>query len=115
MAWLNRENVLSWGLAFVAGWFGVNEILSPGDWVVFAPPFLGTGSLALGLVTLHGVVLSVCALLLALNYYRRVAGAVLALVFVEVIAGLVYSSGLSDIAVRDIGLFAVSLALALRP
>src|SRR5665213_252588 len=92
----NPENIFSYALGFVVAWFGLNEIFAPQEWVVFAPPFLGTGALAVSLVVMHGIVLTSCALLLFFNLYRRIAAAILALVFLEVIVGLVTQTGLSD-------------------
>lgn len=106
------EHILSYALGFVAAWFGLNEVLAPQEWVTFAPPFLGTGGFAVSLVVVHGVVLTSCALLLFFNSYRSVAASVLALVFVEVVVELVLQTGLSDIAVRDIGLGGMSVGLA---
>lgn len=108
----NPEHVLSYALGFVAAWFGVSEVLSPQDWVTFAPPFLGTGTVALGLVILHGIILVSCALLLFFAVKRRIAAGVLTLIFLEVVVGLITQTGLSDIAVRDIGLGGMSLGLA---
>ena len=105
------ENIFSYALGFVVAWFGLNEIFAPQEWVAFAPPFLGTGSLAVDLVVVHGIVLTSCALLLFFKVYRRIAAAILALAFVEVVLGLLTQTGLSDIAVRDIGLFGLSLGL----
>lgn len=107
------ENVLSYVLGFVVAWFGLNEILAPQEWVAFAPPFLGDGTLAINLVVIHGIVLASCALLLFFNIYRRIAAAILALIFAEVIVGLVTQTGFSDIAVRDIGLCGMAIGLAL--
>ena len=107
------ENVFSYALGFVVAWFGANEILAPQEWVAFAPPFLGDGNLAASLVAIHGIVLVSCALFLFLKLYRRIAAAILALIFVEVVIGLVMQTGLSDIAVRDIGLCGLSVGLAL--
>lgn len=109
----NPENILSYTLGFVVAWFGLNEVLVPQEWATFAPSFLGSGTLVIGVVVLHGVILTSCALLLFFNTYRRVAAAVLALIFVEVIIGLVMQTGLSDIAVRDIGLCGMAIGLAL--
>lgn len=109
------ENILSYALGFVVAWFGLNEILAPQEWVTFAPPFLGDGTFALSLVVIHGVVLAGCALLLFFGIYRRIAAAILALVFVEVTLGLMTQTGLSDIAVRDIGLCGLATGLALLP
>ena len=106
------ENILSYALGFVVAWFGLNEILAPQEWVTFAPPFLGDGTLAISLVVVHGIVLASCALLLFTNTYRRYAAALLALIFLEVIVDLTTPTGLSDIAVRDIGLCGMSTGLA---
>ena len=106
------ENIFSYALGFVVSWFGLNEILAPQEWVAFAPPFLGTGTLAVSLVVVHGIVLVTCAVLLFFKFYRRIAAAILALVFVEVVIGLVTQTGLSDIAVRDIGLGGMATGLA---
>ena len=107
----NPENIFSYALGFVVAWFGLNEIFAPQEWVTFAPPFLGNGTFAVSLVVLHGVVLASCALLLFSNTYRKLAAAILALVFMEVVIELVTQTGLSDIAVRDIGLCGMSLGL----
>ncbi|MDR3572158.1 MAG: hypothetical protein P4L81_08330 [Candidatus Pacebacteria bacterium] len=108
----NPENILSYALGFVVSWFGLNEIFWPQEWVTFAPPFLGDGTLAVSLVVLHGIVLASCALLLFTDTYRRYAAALLALVFLEVIVDLTTQTGLSDIAVRDVGLCGMSTGLA---
>ena len=107
--------VLGYALAFVVAWFGMNEILAPQEWTTFAPPFLGEGPLVTGLVVAHGIVLAACALMLVFRVYPRIAAGVLVLIFAEVILGLVTQTGLSDIAVRDIGLLGLSLGIALRP
>ncbi|HAO64704.1 TPA: hypothetical protein DCQ44_01850 [Candidatus Taylorbacteria bacterium] len=108
----NPENIISYALGFVVMWFGLHEIFSPQDWVVFAPPFLGDGTFTISLVVIHGIVLVSCALLLFLNIHRRIAAIILTLVFIEIIITLVTQSGLSDIAVRDIGLCGMALGLA---
>lgn len=109
----NPENVLSYALGFVVAWFGLNEIFAPQEWVTFAPLFLGTGTLAVALVVTHGIVLTSCALLLFFKAYRPVAAGILALIFAEIIVNLVTQTGLSDIAVRDIGLCGMSIGLML--
>jgi hypothetical protein len=107
------ENVLSYALGFVVAWFGLNEIFAPQEWVTFAPPFLGTGQFAVSLVVIHGIILGSCAALLFFKFYRHIAAGILALIFVEVIIDLVTQTGLSDIAVRDIGLCGLSFGLML--
>ncbi len=111
--WVNAPNVLSYFLGFVVLWFGVGEIMSPQNWIAFVPDFLGNGQLATIAVLLHGLVLSACGLLLIFNYYRRLAAAVIGLLLVEIIINLYAQAGLSDVAVRDIGLLGMAIALAI--
>jgi hypothetical protein len=108
------SRIVSWGLAFVVIWFGINEIISPRDWVAFAPAFLGSGGLALFSVFLHGTVLCACGLLLVFNHYRRLGAFILVLLLTEIIILLWIEGGLSDIVVRDIGLWSMALALSLK-
>src|SRR3989344_1681351 len=111
---LNRENVLSYFLAFVALWFGYNEVTAPSDWVGLVPEFLGSGNALVYLVFTHGVVLILCAMALVFNFHRRAAAGVLGLVLLGIVGALVMKGGVSDVAVRDIGLFGMALALWLR-
>lgn len=113
MKWLNRNSILSFFLAFVLAWFGIHELFTPVDWVVFVPSFLGGGSLATASVTIHGIVLIVCALMLIFDYHRRLASGIVAIMFAEIIFTLLKSSGLSDVAVRDIGLLGMAIANSL--
>jgi hypothetical protein len=107
--------ILSWSLALVLFYFGLNEIISPQNWIAFAPAFVGTGTLAVILVTLHGIVLAAVGVMLVLNYYRRVASAVLVLLFIEITANLILQGGISDIAIRDFGLLGAAAALFCMP
>jgi len=111
----NPSNILSYALGFVVAWFGLHEIFSPQDWVAFAPPFLGDGTMVLGLVVLHGVVLTTCAILLVVNFHRKIAAGILTLIFIEVVIGLLSQTGLSDIAVRDVGLGGMAMGLVFLP
>lgn len=107
-----RDNVASVALAFVLFWFGAEELHSPANWTVFVPKFIGSSSLAVHLVTVHGAVLCLAAAMIVLNYGRRVAAAVVSFLILEIIIDLIISAGLSPIAVRDIGLFGLALSLA---
>ncbi|MDE2030753.1 MAG: hypothetical protein KGI58_00635 [Patescibacteria group bacterium] len=108
---MSPENILSYAIGFVVVWFGLHEMFNPQDWVTFAPPFLGDGALANNLVVLHGIILTSCGILLFINSYRHVVSIILSLVFIEIILTLVTQTGLSDIAVRDIGLFGMAISL----
>ena len=101
------------GLAFVFGLFGIDKIVHwplhilwlgwiP-NWLTFVPQnvFL----IALGIVEI------IVALLLLVNRFVRLA----ALACAAFLAGVVFSFGINEYAVRDIGLIAMALALALMP
>ena len=105
--------VISYALAFVVIWFGVNEIFTPGDWAAFVPAFLGTDAFATFLVVVHGLLLIAAGLALAFNFYRRIGAALLTLMLAEIIVSLLVNSGLTDIVARDIGLLGMAVALAL--
>jgi len=107
--------ILAWSLAIVLFYFGLNEVLSPQDWITFAPAFLGTGSLAISLVILHGILLSTTGVALVVNYYRKLTSAVVALLLFEILANLITQSGFSDIVIRDIGILGAAIALFFMP
>jgi uncharacterized membrane protein len=114
MSKFNRENVLSYFLAFVVIYFGVNEILSPEKWLTFVPKFLGTGDMITYMVMGHGILLLLCGLGLVLNMYRRFAAILLFLMLADVVFNLYASDGFSSIVVRDIGLAGMALGLSVR-
>lgn len=105
-------NILGIGLALVLIWFGLSEMLSPQDWAVFLPDFLKSFSFANSLVIIHGAVLTILAVMIAVNWGRRAASALIAFMLAEIVANFIITSGVSDIAVRDFGLFAAALSIA---
>lgn len=111
---LNQTNIIAYALAFVVLWFGLSELFAPKDWVGFAPVFLGEGTLALALVVVHGITLSLCGLMLISNFYRRVAAAVLVIIFTEIVIDLIIGGIATDIVVRDIGLWGMAVALVIK-
>ena len=111
---LNRENILSYALGFVVLWFGINEVMNPAAWSVFVPEFLGTGEWINTLVLLHGILLIISGLGLIFNFYRRLFAGIVAILLLGVIFSLISVSGLDEIAVRDIGLLGIAIALALK-
>ncbi len=103
--------ILAWSLAIVLSYFGVSEIFSPQDWTAFAPAFLGTGNLVIALVITHGILLSMAAAALILNYHRKIMSAAVILLLLEIVANLVVQSGFSDVVIRDIGLLGAAISL----
>ncbi len=114
MSKLNRENILSLFLGFVVIWFGIQEVTNPEDWTVFIPSFLGNIMAATTLVTIHGIILIAAGLSLGLGWHRRLAAGIIALMLASIIVTLFSGEGLSEIVVRDIGLFGAALALSMR-
>lgn len=106
---LNAELILSWFLAFVVLWFGLNEVFFPQNWVGLIPNFLRDFGVLL--IIIHGVVLASCGIALVLNFYRKIAALIIALLILEIIINLLIISGLSDIVVRDIGLLGMAIAI----
>ncbi len=102
--------VLRLGLAFVFGWFGVDKFLNVQAWYGWIPSWLTFVPQNPFLYVL-GVVEVIVALFLLLNKYVRFASITCAAFLV----GVVLSFGINEITVRDIGLIAMALALALMP
>jgi hypothetical protein len=113
-----RHMAMRLGLAFVLGWFGVQELRSPSEWAVFVPSFVGNISpLAVNdLVLIHGffLLLACCSITAGLLY---LPGCLLAMgLLAEILFGLWWDGGgISDLVIRDVGLFALAGALAIDP
>jgi uncharacterized membrane protein YphA (DoxX/SURF4 family) len=114
MSKINQKVILSLALGFVVIWFGINEIMHPASWTAFAPSFLGEGSLVYNLVIIHGFVLIISGISLILGFNRRFFALILSLMLLDIIITLIYNSGLEEIAVRDIGLFGMAIALMMK-
>jgi len=114
MSNLNRGTILSWFLAFVVVWFGVNEVLHPASWASLVPDFTRVIATASQLVSIHGILLILLGLALIFDYHRRVASGVISVMILFIIAGFLSDGSLSPVAVRDIGLFGMALALSFR-
>jgi hypothetical protein len=102
------------GLGFVMAWFGVQELRSPGEWTVFVPSFVGGMSpVSLNdLVLVHGFLLLLAGAAVVLGLFY-LFGALLAVgLFLEIVFGLWYDGGLSDLVIRDIGLLALAVAVS---
>ncbi len=108
---LNTEIILSFFLAFVVLWFGINEILYTQDWIGLVPGVLKNAFPVNFLVLFHGMTLTVCGLALVFNIYRKIAAAVIAFLLLEIIINFLFVSGLSGVAVRDIGLLGMAIAI----
>ncbi|HEY4494018.1 MAG TPA: hypothetical protein VJB95_01125 [Candidatus Paceibacterota bacterium] len=109
-----KELVLAWFLGFVVLWFGYKEVTGPNSWTAMIPSFLGVeGQMAVNLVMAHGIILILSGLALVFNFHRRIAASVIALLILAIVGNFLMTGGLSAVAVRDIGLLGMALALAL--
>ncbi len=112
-----RHMAMRLGLGFVMGWFGVQELRNPAEWSVFVPSFVANLS-PVGLndlILLHGffLVLAACLVVVGLLY---LPGTLLGMALMaEIVFGLWWDGGVSDLVIRDIGLFALAGALAIDP
>jgi uncharacterized membrane protein YphA (DoxX/SURF4 family) len=105
--------VLRIGLAFVFGIFAVDKIFQAPlhvAWFAWIPPWLSFIPQNLFLYGL-GAVEFVLALMLIGGKFVRLA----ALACATFLLGVVLSFGINEITVRDIGLIAMALALAMLP
>ena len=102
--------LLRLGLAFVFGWFGVDKFLNVDAWYGWIPFWLDFVPETQFLYAV-GVIEVILAFFLLINRYVRLA----ALVCAAFMIGIVVSFGINEITVRDIGLIAMALALALFP
>ncbi|MBP9711982.1 MAG: DoxX family membrane protein [Candidatus Pacebacteria bacterium] len=114
MSKFNRENVLSYFLAFVVIYFGVSEISSPEKWTAFVPKIIASGDMLTYLIVGHGILLLLCGLALIFNFYRRFAAMLLVLMLLDVVWSVYTTSQFGSTFVRDVGLLGMALALSFR-
>ena len=98
-------------LGLVLAWFGYHELVRPGEWTGYVPVISPSSSLAIVLVLAHGWVLLVLAVALVAGIAPRIAAAVAALAMLEIIISLTVSGGLSDLTLRDLGVFGLAVCL----
>lgn len=98
-------------LGLVFAWFGYHELVDPRLWTGYVPVVPATSTASLVLVLVHGVVLFVLAVALVVGVAPRAAGAVGALLMVEIVVSLGVT-GINDIVVRDLGVLGLAIAVA---
>jgi uncharacterized membrane protein YphA (DoxX/SURF4 family) len=101
-----------WLLALVLGWFGVHELQHPQLWTGYVPGVSATSSAAAALVVVHGWLLSVLAVALAVGVLPRLAAAVAGVLLLEIVLGLLFMHGLSDTSMRDFGVLGLAVMVA---
>ncbi len=101
--------LLTLGLAFVFGWFGIDKIVTPLNWIGWIPGWMD-GFLGMDLIAwtkLIGVAEIVFAAGLFIPWVKRYVSALVMLHLIAVIA----VTRFSEIGIRDIGLFFMAAAL----
>ncbi len=97
-------------LGLVMLWFGYHELLLPGEWTGYVPVVSQSSSLAIILVLAHGWVLLVLAAALLAGIAPRAAAAIASLLMLEIVISLAVT-GLSDTALRDVGVLGLAVCL----
>ena len=97
-------------LGMVFAWFGYHELLQPGQWTQYVPIASESSSLAIIAVLAHGWVLLVLAAALLAGIAPRVAAAIASVLMLEIVIALM-ATGLSDTALRDVGVLGLAVCL----
>jgi uncharacterized membrane protein YphA (DoxX/SURF4 family) len=98
-------------LGLVFAWFGYHELADPRLWTGYVPVVPATSTASVVLVLVHGAVLFVLSAALVVGIAPRAAGAIGALLMVEIVISLGVS-GINDIVVRDVGVLGLAVAVA---
>ncbi len=98
-------------LGVVFAWFGYHELLQPGQWTQYVPVISESSSLAVILVLAHGWVLLVLAAALVAGIAPRASAALASLLMLEIVIWMAVT-GLSDTALRDVGVLGLAVCLA---
>jgi uncharacterized membrane protein YphA (DoxX/SURF4 family) len=97
-------------LGVVMLWFGYHELLLPGEWTGYVPVVSESSSLAIILVLAHGWVLLVLSAALLAGVVPRAAAAIASVLLLEIVIALA-ATGLSDTALRDVGVLGLAICL----
>ena len=104
-------------LGFILAWFGVQQVLNPSEWTDFIPAIISGHSpiAAVDLILLHGIFLLVAATGIILGLFFVGSCLMAAGIFFEIILVLLLNGNNGSLIVRDVGLLALAIALALDP
>jgi len=106
-----RKYLVISGISLTFFIFGIWELINPQYWSAFVPSFLARIISNLVLVKIHGIILIFLALWLIVGFYRKIGAILSSLLLLEIILSLLFSSGFSDIVVRDLAIFLFSVSL----
>ncbi len=98
----------------VMGTFGAWELLAPSQWTEYVPPIPAARLEAVPLVLAHGWILFVLAAAAWINFLPGVTAWLAVAMLTEVVAGLLWGTGISATIIRDVGVLALALVWALE-
>jgi len=101
-------------LGLVLAWFGYHELIQPALWTGYVPVLASTSAAAVVLVLAHGWLLLVLAVALIAGIVPRLAGAIAALLLLQIVITLTVTAGLSDLTLRDVGVLGLAVCLTGR-
>lgn len=104
--------IARFGALFLFLTFGVWEIVVPDYWIGFVPSFVAKSFNVLLLVKIHGIVLSVIgAGIFFSRKYSRLFAILAVVMMIQVVVSLWFTSGFSDLFVRDIAILIFTISL----
>ena len=104
------NKILRYGLGVTILWFGINQLISPNEWVGYLPGWAFAQSLISTtiLVYINGLFETITGLMLITNQYTKIVSILLSLHMILIIFHL----GYNDLAVRDFGILVGLIALS---
>jgi len=103
--------VARYGVGTVFFLFGISQITNPENWVMWLPSFsYSWGISAMNLIYINGIFDFIIGAMLLIGLYTRVT----ALIGSIHLAGIIFSIGYSEVAIRDFGLLLVLISIFLR-
>jgi len=98
-------------LGLVLAWFGYHELIRPQLWTGYVPGISATSTLAIILVLMHGWALLMLAVAITAGVALRLAAAIAALLLLQIVITLAVTGGLTDLTLRDVGVFGLAVCL----
>lgn len=102
---------MSWGLGIVFAWIGIDMFRHPDAWIGFLPLTLPLGMSRETGLQLSSVLDIVLGILLVLRWWPKTVAAIASAHLI----GILVTSGIDAVLIRDVGLLGVALALFFWP
>ena len=103
--------VARYGVGIVFFLFGISQITNPENWIMWLPSFsYSLGISAMKLIYINGAFDLIIGTMLLMGLYTRVT----AFIGSIHLAGIIFSIGYSEVAIRDFGLLLVLISIFLR-